>query len=113
MSDTKGQPAESTFEEWWKVRFGKALPDFPYSLASIKMWCEQAWQARGASEYERGRRDGLDRLRELIRAMTFDKCPYCLGSSRNKHNPTCPVAEAIAAAQEPAAPASGTEGRGR
>lgn len=35
-------------------------------------------------------------LIELIRNMTFDKCPYCLGSTRNKHNPTCPVAYALA-----------------
>jgi hypothetical protein len=31
------------------------------------------------------------RLIELIRSMTFDKCPYCMGSSRNKHNPACPI----------------------
>jgi hypothetical protein len=38
---------------------------------------------------------------ELIRGMAFYKCPYCLGSSRNKHNPTCPVAAWLEEAYRP------------
>lgn len=50
-------------------------------------------------------------LRELIRAMTFDKCPYCLGSSRGRHNPMCPVDEALAEEAAPASPIQPIEGR--
>ena len=35
----------------------------------------------------------------FIRAMTFDKCQYCMGSSRNQHNPACPLADLLAEAE--------------
>lgn len=58
-------PAESTasdrqaFEEWWRSEGCTHLPaaSEPPQHAYV---AQKAWQARGASQYERGRRDGLE-----------------------------------------------------
>ena len=59
----KGQPAESTregFEKWWAI-YSKSVAYHDEHYIDHELIANAGWQARGASEYERGRRDGLEK----------------------------------------------------
>ena len=59
----KGQPSESTregFEKWWAI-YSKSVAYHDEHYIDHELIANAGWQARGTSEYERGRRDGLEK----------------------------------------------------
>jgi len=80
---------------WWEGRTKCPHPETASGLAMDCLPClRELVRAAHPGPSPEAR---IAELERLIRSMTFDKCPYCLGSTRNHHNPTCPVEAALSA----------------